>query len=482
MFESSWSTFAEGLLLLLCLVGAFGPIRYAVIAYLISTELDFASIRGAEVPWLNAMKGIGFPLLLVFRLDCVPLRPSRWPVAAKLWLLFTLYAGAAILWSPDQVAGLKMLWYLIEIPMGFTLMSAAYERNQVTVQSIRMLLLGSLVLACLQTYMFGNVFGGLPGDLPRFTAFTSPQVFGQFLVYAIAALLFSERRRLVDNLLIALAAGAIALDGSRLAFVGLFSVFTIRAWYYLKAAKDWHRSADRIVWLGLRAGALATVLLVWLALAPDGRITGFARADGLEHRGGTLGFRVEMYDATVNNLLGNGGGMDLQRLVFGGGTSSGGQIATTNFTRYDADKLDVNRIIHNEFLRALYEWGLLGLFFMLAAFTAAFIGIWRLGKATGLRSKAAIAIFPTILFSFLTENALGGACMCSWVMACIVMSSAWDRNRGTPRYRKQLQRIAAPLQVMPRRRRSSMNVERKCEILLDDLVTAGSNSSDRSHS
>ena len=75
-----------------------------------------------------------------------------------------------------------------------------------------------------------------------------------------------------------------------------------------------------------------------------------------------------------------------------------------------ADKVDGNRAFHNEFLRAFYEWGVVGLTLFLALWFFVVRDTWILGvRQKSLAGIACLAFLPAIFFGLMIENMLANS-------------------------------------------------------------------------
>ena len=123
--------------------------------------------------------------------------------------------------------------------------------------------------------------------------------------------------------------------------------------------------------------------------------------------------------------------------LFGHGTSSGGMAALRTFPAvYKIDTIDPNRTIHNEWLRALYEWGVVGLALLGAVFTALFVSLIRLYRQRKWRLGVLVvfSFLPAFLAAFSTENVLAGAgnavTMSLAMMIALLWAPTYSMRRG----------------------------------------------------
>ena len=78
---------------------------------------------------------------------------------------------------------------------------------------------------------------------------------------------------------------------------------------------------------------------------------------------GTFNFRRSINEVAINRLEHS----SALELIFGRGTCNGAVITASMFSGY-ANFADPNRMFHNEWLRVIYEWGLIGATFWLLFF------------------------------------------------------------------------------------------------------------------
>jgi hypothetical protein len=137
-----------------------------------------------------------------------------------------------------------------------------------------------------------------------------------------------------------------------------------------------------------------------------------------------LNFRFSVYDGAINELR----SASVGELLLGHGTSSGGNVVMRVFPRsYKADTLDPNRVLHNEWLRALYEWGIGGLGLVIAVLLTLVVGLVRRYNLDAARVGSAIALSftPAFLLAFSTENLIAGAGNAVTMSLALLVSLSW---------------------------------------------------------
>jgi O-antigen ligase len=122
---------------------------------------------------------------------------------------------------------------------------------------------------------------------------------------------------------------------------------------------------------------------------------------------GTFAWRVLIYQEAIDQILNR----SALGLLLGSGTSSAGDVKVDVYSKqFTIEEVDANRSMHDEFLRALYEWGIVGLVLLLGFLASTFRFCWRRAKATReVSTLAYIALFPTLLLGLGVENILANA-------------------------------------------------------------------------
>jgi hypothetical protein len=432
-------------ILLPCVLVA--PLRWAILAWLIMGNLDATGPTltvSSDVGWINATKGILLPLYLWFRLRKTP-SEIQYSLPLKLWTALAIYAGVASFWSPFPMAAAKLVGNMAGILLMIIVLEKAARCNLINCRTINILIVASLGLASLQTFYFGGAVYGFDGvDQPsRFSSFVSAQQYTAFLVAFLAAVLWDRRSGVwTRSLLILSIAAAIVLNGSRTWFFGAFLVFVVYAWLSFK---------NVVVYLPIAAATVSLGLLFALNLNPmesdplfdsSSRIAATfsalatgedtARNVGLAN----LKFRLAIYQGAFDEIR----GASPRDLILGHGTSSGGNVILRVFPHsYSVDRLDPNRAIHNEWLRALYEWGLVGVILLVSVFASlvAALIVLRRGESA-LGSWAVLSFLPAFLLAFTTENVIAGAGNAVTMSLGLILALLWIPKSGRKRSRRMV--------------------------------------------
>ena len=398
----------------LCGAVIFLPPRMAVLAYVLLAQFD---ITGSDfesatmVGFANIIKILVLPTLLYLRLRDIPATDTPRPAFSKLWLLFAGYVAFASLWTQFHLPALKMVGFLYAYTLLFLIFVKGWRAGWFNGKVFSSLAWATLGLGTIQTYFLGDFFGS-PGDdySKQFTTFIGAQSLAPFLLALFIFVFLYEERKLWRVFTCLALFLAIVLDGSRYILGAAVVSFFILAGGNLLIRRSRH------VFAMLTAGVICTVLLsgitVWSVLkyAPRSRINEFSEAVITGH--GSLediadfAWRLMMYQEVGHDLQTRGSGL----LLVGSGTSSATVVRNRLDYWHDEDVSDANRVVHNEFLRSLYEWGLCG-FSLLSLFVAGVLGnsLKTLFRGRSRGALACLAFFPAMFLGLAIENVLVGS-------------------------------------------------------------------------
>jgi hypothetical protein len=251
-----------------------------------------------------------------------------------------------------------------------------------------------------------------------------------FLVSVLAYLL-SRRHDFINVSTTVLVLVSVYLTGSRYALVGALSVLFVY-WYLFLSGRS---SLNRFI---LSFFALASVIFVVLALStflaqvfPESRmnqllVEAIASGGGYNEIG-TLVWRLGMYAEALSDISSR----EVLELLFGSGTSSGAEVGLDyRPDRYSASSIDANRIIHNEFLRSFYEWGVVGYCMLLVIFFGTIYYYWKSFFNEGVLEASVFLMFsPTIFGALLIENSLSWSGGIAGV-ACVMFAAYGYERRN----------------------------------------------------
>jgi hypothetical protein len=364
-----------------------GALAYQVVVYL-----------GAGSPGTPNAQGIGlrnvlvvglFPFILaLLGASCGAGKQPR-DKHHRLAMPYGLLLGCVALgsfWSPFPTAGFKQVAYLAAFGLLFHAYSVMGERFQKWTPYLAVWsLVAGLVTAGVQTFVLSNAYGALSG---RATAFVAPQAFGLAVALLVAILVYFNR---AGRLPLALAAPLVGLgmtglllNGGRQAFVAGTGVLILSA---IPLGFTVKRQALVLPITSLLAAVLCVTMLQGIGPPAVAQMLSersvsallYLTTDDMQETGdaGTARQRLEIWRALGKRLE----EQPTRFWLHGHGTSSAGSVIADGdiqYRDYDQAALDPNRIAHNEFLRALYEWGILGVSFL------AWICLAVLGRASVL--------------------------------------------------------------------------------------------------
>jgi len=415
---------ARALFWSLAIAIVFLPKRWALLAYLVIIQVDVSGPGWASpsaVGLENAIKVGLLPLILLLRTFSLSLL-LQWTRPLRLWLLFTAYVAIAGLWSPYHLSAFKMVAYLFGYALVFLLFTQAWKQGLLDLRQIVAALWLSLLLAAVQTYLLGNAFGSPPKQIieqARFTTFAPPQSYAAFLICCGVLFLFARGGPPMpyQRLVLALSGGGVIvgllLVGSRYVAIGALALLVVAV--IARFEPQWSEATLRPAALVKPASLVLATSIVLIGgaavVAPHNRI--FALR-GLVASGrfnpdavGTFEWRLEAYRTALDQIESRG----LLANVFGSGTGSGAEVILEfNPTAFKANTIDPNRSMHNEFLRAFYEWGVVGSALFFAFLLAMLIGVVRQTRRCGWQTTWAFwGLLPTLLLGMLLENVLAGS-------------------------------------------------------------------------
>ncbi len=427
----------------LAVLAIFLAPQYGVIAYILLSQFDFgiaASYSDSSLGWENTLKAVVISTILLLRVRPIDNLPSAFAGARNFWLFLVGYAGLAIAWSPFRLSAVKMIGYFYAYTILFLIFIVAWRRNWLNSGSLIIVGFGSLLLGLLQTYCLGNPYGDPDYD-NRFTSFTGPQSFAPFLVCIIVLLLLCVRSTFWGNLAAFCAAAGLIMTGSRYNIIGFVWVLLIVA---IALSQRQHRKFNLLlITRKILVGGAVAVLIAWVILSslPKNRVNElldvFSTRNASVQDVNTFAWRLVIYAETLKeiserNLLG---------LLTGSGTSSGAAVGI-QVGYFQEATVDPNRIIHDEFLRCLYEWGVIGLLSFVGFLAALFRLSFKLVRLTrSPQAWACLAVIGPLFLGLLIENIVGLGDSSAGVGYCLVFSSMIAQLQPAPSKAKVRNRI-----------------------------------------
>jgi O-antigen ligase len=365
------------------------------------------------------------PTILCFRAG-FSFKQFPWTVPQKFWLALVAYAAIGAAWGGFALAAAKMVTYLTAYLVLYLVCCQAWAEGWIDLALIRLSAWCMVALAVIQTFALGNMWGGL--EL-RFTSFSSPQYFAACLVALLAVLMFSGNRGLFHYATCGLLVIAILFSGSRYVFISTVMLLLIASFRVSGAEESLtFEFSVRKTLISLGVGAIAAAAV--LTYVPGNRIDELVFAvsndDSRVEDVGTLAWRLGIYEDIWSRLEKR----SALGLIFGSGTSSGVALMLDHDPgHYDQFGIDANRVLHSEYLRSFYEWGIVGLILLLGFLVTTIVGFVR--KVTAQGGGPALAFFgvlPSILIGLAIENVLAGSVSAAGVGIVLAMSFAWQMD------------------------------------------------------
>ena len=380
-----------GLLALVVIAPVF-PLRWALLSYLLIIHVDIPRMEidvQSALPTTNFFNAILLPTVLLARTRMAGLLPLKNTKLLWVWLAFIVYAALTTVWTEYPVPALKQLGYLYCYTALFGVFTYAfYDQRLGMSRIVAMAIVGSVFLAIVQTYVMGNHFSYVAG---RFTSFTAAQPFGLYLAVSFGLVVaFARNRQLPTGwptVLAVLLFVGLLLNGSRSGMVtavavGLFALIPIA------------RRSIRAILVPVLAANVVIIAIAGLFYLSPARLDSLLQSRSLQvvqlategigaaEDIGTLRWRFQAYEALTHLIRDR----PWSRIVFGSGTSSSADLIVYRHIRYrdyDETTVDANRTAHNESLRSLYEWGIVGSVLFLTALLGLIVASLRIARADG---------------------------------------------------------------------------------------------------
>jgi O-Antigen ligase len=415
--------FAAGVLLL--------PMRWSLFCFILAAHMDITSLTfnsATAVGFENTIRIVGLPTLLLLRTGFAPLKDMTWTLPQKIWLGLIVYAAIAGLWGGFPLAAIKMVAYLVAYFVLYLIFCSAWCERWLDIGLVRLVAWSVIALAVLQTFVLGDEWGGLE---ERFTSFSAPQYFAAFLVAVLAILMFSGARGWFHYATCGGLMAAIVLSGSRYVFVSMVALAVIGCFQLASGRHGSLRWRPNFRKMLLTLGIAAAGIGILVAYLPYNRIDELVGAvsedDATVEDVGTFAWRLGIYEDVLEHLEKRTG----PELFLGSGTSSGAALMLNHDPdHYDREGIDANRVLHSEFLRALYEWGIPGLGLLLAFVIATTAGfVQKIAAEGGGPALAFAGALPSIVLGLAIENMLASAASAGGVGILLAMTFAW---KGEP--------------------------------------------------
>jgi O-antigen ligase len=395
-------TLPLALYVILLAAAVLAPLRWAIASYLVLSTIDFyTGYSGIGI--LNALKGLAYPLFLLWRLRAYS-GHGKTIVAPIAWLVLVTYVGIASFWSVFPLSAAKLAGEMIGSFLICLAFLRATKAGYLTPSVVLPVTFGAIAVGVLRS-LFAPSYGDSPD---RFTGFTSAQTFAALLAALFALALCSSGLKLWVRATVCVSiATAMVLNGSRVWLLGLLVMLVLAL--VISAAPAWTKicTVGFAVLIGVALVAASDSILSFLAHQSRSSrvaaiITALYEGDQKSSGLGTFLFRRQLNARTLTAIESS----SAAQLLFGHGTSNG-RFLLGELNRGIGDP---NRAVHNEWLRVLYEWGILGLLIWLAFIGSVAVFAWRgIRKNSPGYARPLFVYLPAFCLALLGENILAGA-------------------------------------------------------------------------
>lgn len=399
----------------------FFPLWFSAWAFLVLSQFDFAARGWASATGINvgdAIKVVLVPAVLFIRASWGRHRLFAFTGPLKWWVALLVWSSITVVWSPFRLPALKQIAYFLSYSVLTITFTRLFLRDRRRMQAI-------VMVAVLCALALGVLRGAIQPDTEgRFTSFTSPQGFALFLVVSLIVMVtfkaHSAPQLAAKIVLMALTAVAIYATGSRTGLAA--SVVVVGFWILGSVSIVDERRRLRLLLAGGAGLACATIVtgLLWYAVSVHRQrglhttsrslqaVAALASGRSLETIS-TFAWRIGMYERMLSDI----GSRPAALKVIGRGTGSAAQIITKGgywLRGYNRSTVDANRIAHDEYLRALYEWGGIGLLLLGGVVVASLRFAWDTAR-TSRDASAYMLVGGVVVIAgyMLVENVLAGA-------------------------------------------------------------------------
>ena len=389
------------LYVVLFLAALLAPLRWSIVAFLLLSNIDLGSLD-SSIGAMNTAKAMVLPVLMLWRFRAYA-GHGKIGTAPVAWGLLIVYIAVASAWSQFPAFAIKLIGHLLGSLIICLMLIRATKGGYLTAKILLPVSIGTLGIATIH-WFFLHDWGG---ETERFTTFAGAQSFAAFVTALYCAALSLKSLRLALRVtLCTVLFFSVLLNGSRIWIIGLFASTLLAI--FVSEAKTLVKALTLALTLIVGALSIADldgIMDLIAQQASSNRIAeavtdiygGNFRASGL----GTYNLRHELYQRTMESIETS----SVLQLVFGHGTCNGALITATV-----SKNPDPNRAMHNEWLRVIYEWGIVGLTIWLV-FIGALVAYAVKGVNTdrGSYSKPLLIYLPAFALGLSGENIIAGA-------------------------------------------------------------------------
>ncbi|MDQ2710899.1 MAG: O-antigen ligase family protein [Acidobacteriota bacterium] len=355
------------------LVAVFAPLRWSIVGFILLATIDLGSVS-ASIGLLNTAKAMILPVFMLWRFRAYA-GHSKIEAAPIAWGLLIAYVAIASIWSVFPMYAIKLIGHMTGSLVICMALLRATKGGYLTPQWVLVpVTAGTIGVAAIHWFLL-HAWGGEP---ERFTTFAGAQACAAFLLALYCAALASRSIRPAIRITLSAAlAMSVVFNGSRLWMAGLCLITLLTL--FLSSARAWIKVLTFGVSVILAVVAVAEWDTIMNAISRQSGSNRIAAAISAAYEGntkarglGTYTLRQALYRSTVESIESGA----VLEVLFGHGTCNGALIAAA-FNKNP----DPNRALHNEWLRAIYEWGIPGfalwLVFMGSLFIYAAQGFYR---------------------------------------------------------------------------------------------------------
>ncbi len=397
------------------------PLKYSIYIWILLTNFDIAGSTwesGSSTNLINSIRILLPPLLIFFKIrnKKAILYNNLYEHFKKyekiLVLIFVLVIFSFFYKDSHLLSGMKFFGYITVFLFQFILFASFWYYRVINLKGILVVFFITILIAITQTFFFNQGFGGY--SALRFTTFTSPQSYGQFLVGIFCLLLFYEKiSPITRTILLSIVLTTIILTGSRSALIGIIAAYFI---YIIILTR-----------LNFIKIFLSSILIFVFTMFSSNYLFKYVSNRFLElffvissydiQNVSTFAFRLSLWDVILGNIQKS----SWFELLLGHGISSGSKLVLQNFYNYTTSNIDGNRLFHNEFLRIVYEFGFSGLLLFLILLFYYIYNILKSEKNSF--GYSIIAFLPFLFLTLFVENILASSGSPGGIMIAMIFTS-----------------------------------------------------------
>jgi hypothetical protein len=398
------------------------PLRWSIFAYLLIVHLNLSRGEFTSAISLgleNSIKSVILPTVLFIRVRFSGFRLSRIQTLYLAGALFVLYAVISSAWTPFRIPAIKQLGYFYSYVVTIPVFVWLFHSNKRS--AYKVIIWAAIFSIILAIVKFLLAEQSLTETGYRFASFSAKQSFALYLVLIISIIIAIPRKYfgglLWKSLTLAIMVFSLFINESRTGFISILIIISFSILWILLVKPNYRR-----VYFILAFGAVLSSMAFFIYLGtpsmdiqkyltqhrPFQVIATAGRNYSLRDIG-TLNFRFLMYHTIIDRIKHK----SVRENILGSGTSSAAELVIEGdiyYRGYDEYTVDANRVVHNEFLRVFYEWGLVGsVFFLSLLFGLLKLGINLLRRETTFEIYMLVVGLILLILFLMVENILAGS-------------------------------------------------------------------------